>query len=96
MKAIGDLLSKNIQKAGIKRQVDAALAVELLAEILTEVCGPAAAQKCHGLYVKNRILMIACLSSVLAQEIKNQETVIIPKLNQRLRSSVVDSLRFIS
>lgn len=96
MEKISDILAKNIQKSGIKRQVDAARAVEYFQEIITDIWGASVAKKCQGLYVKDRALLVACVSSVIAQEVQLRQRIVITRLNDRLGGAVVDALRFIS
>ncbi|MEK7139337.1 MAG: DUF721 domain-containing protein [Patescibacteria group bacterium] len=96
MQAIGDILAKNIRQSGIKKQIDATLTVECFSQIITQLWGESVARKCQGLYLKDRALLVACPSSVVAQELKNQEQRIVSQLNERLGGGVVDGLRFIS
>lgn len=96
MEGIKHILARNIKKSGVKPQIDAAVAVLHFHEIVTEIWGEEVAQKCQALYLKDHALLVACLSSVVVQEIKAQQSKVIKALNRRLGNTVVDRLKFVS
>lgn len=93
---LGDILKKNIQQAGISEQVGASVVLEKFMKIASEMWPNEDIQKgVKPLYVKSRTLTVACLSSVLAQDIKLKERTIIEKLNKEMGESLVDRIRYL-
>lgn len=74
------------------RQVRGALAVATANDVLISIFGEAAHHTCRAAYVKNKVLAIACLSSVLVQEIRLREKEIIRTLNHKLGVEEVDKI----
>ena len=93
---IGNLLGKSIKKSGAARQIEAAMVVEKAEEIIKEVLGKAVLKKFKVMYLKDNVLTIACLSSVLSQELKLNQAEIIKRLNNYFKKEVVEKLRFLS
>ena len=90
-----NILNKNIKKAGIKKQLDTAQALDNFSEIITDIFGTSAKNKVQPMYLGDGILNIACLSDILAQEIKFKEQEIINRLNQPYSKKVVEQLRIL-
>ena len=89
------LLWKSINKAGIARQVEAALVVEKAQILINDILPEQENKSAKVLYLKDQILTIACLSSAVAQEIKLNEPQIINRLNQQFNKETVKRLRFL-
>lgn len=96
MEPIGNILARNIKQSGIHRQVESSAIVNSFAEVAEEVIGRNVAKKSQALYFKGGILNIACLSSVLSQELQLNQKKIINKINKKFNSPVVEKLRFLS
>lgn len=90
-----NLLWKSVNKAGIARQVEAALIVEKAQILINEILPVQENKSTKVLYFKNQILTVACLSSSVAQEIKLNESKIINRLNQQFEKEAVKRLRFL-
>ena len=91
---IKNLLDQSIQRAGVKDDVDASLAVDAAQKIFQELLGEEIAKTMKPLYVKRGVLTVSCASSVAAQELKLHEHEIIKKLKERLGKTMVERLRF--
>lgn len=91
---IKHLLSRAVQKAGIGRQVEAAQVVEKFNEIITEMFGKNVLKRARAVYLKDKILTVKCLSSVLVQEIYLKQKKIIDKLNRKFEKEVVSKIKF--
>jgi len=91
---IKNLLNKSLKQAGIKHGVDTALVLDTTKRVITEVCGEKVAEKVKPMFVRNKILNLACLSSVVAQEIKLHEAEIIEKINGGFEKELVERLSF--
>lgn len=92
---IGSLLNKTINKAGISEQVGAAVVCDQFNKIVIEVLGQNIKDKVKALYVKNKTLSVAALSSVVGQEIKLHEQEILEKLVVKVGKNKVERLRFL-
>lgn len=95
MEHIKSLLGKRIRQSGLARQVSSAMVIEAAEIVLSEILGPAIAKKAKPLYIKNKILNIACLSSVMSQELNLKKPEIIYEINKKLGQDVVANLRLI-
>ncbi|RJR31618.1 DUF721 domain-containing protein [Candidatus Parcubacteria bacterium] len=89
-----NLLPKAIRKANIEKQVTAAIVCNDFTMVVEAVIGKNVAAKARPLHIKNGILTVAVLSSVLAQEIKLHEPLILEKLNEG-RKDKIERIRFI-
>jgi len=92
---IGSLLDKTINKAGISEQVSAAVVCDQFNRIVQEVIGDKIKSKVKAMYVKNKTLTIAVLSSVVGQEIKLHEQEILEQLSKKVGEQKVERLRFL-
>ena len=88
------LLQKNIKKAGISRQVEATLVLERFNRVAADVFDERILQKIKPLHLKDKVITVACLSSVVAQELKLNEIKIIKEINSYFNKEVVERLRF--
>ncbi len=94
--SIKNLLQQTVNKAGISQQVDAAVVCDAFNRIIVELLGQEIAKKAKALYVKNRTLSIAVLSSAVGQEIKLHEREIMEKLAKKIGPDKVERLRFLA
>lgn len=92
---IQDILNKNFkQKSGLAKQITAALVCDEFDKIILEKWGDKVENKAKALYFKDKVLTIACLSSVMAQEIKLHEIEILEQLNAKFEG-VVERVRYL-
>lgn len=77
------------------RGVMGAMAVEEASKLLISIFGSSAANSCQVVSVKNKVMTLACLSTVLFQEIKTREKEIIASLNKKLGREEVERVRFL-
>lgn len=89
-----NILTQNVRRAGIGQRVLAAQAVEKCNEILVEIFGKGILKRARTMYLRNKIMTVGCISSVLTQEIYLKRNKIIKELNQRLGGEVVNSIKF--
>lgn len=103
IQTLGSLLSESLSRAGIKQQVDSALVLDKFTAVIREVfLNEYAAdhtdeilKELNPLYLKNKVLTIACLSSSLSQELKLREKTILYKLNSEFGKDVVEKIIFV-
>jgi predicted nucleic acid-binding Zn ribbon protein len=75
--------------------VSAAMALEIAEQVLLKAWGEKIKEYAKPLYVKHRIMAIACISSVIAQEIRFREAEIIKEINEKLGQEAVVKLRYL-
>jgi len=88
------ILSGHLKKAGIGRQIEAAIVIEKFNKILEEIFGEKILKRVRAVSFRNKVLTINCLSSVLIQEIYLKRYKIIKELNKRLGEEIVENLKF--
>ncbi len=77
-----NLLPQSIQRAGITHQIGANLVLHSYQEVATDILGEQVSSQTKAIYVKNNILTVACLSSLIMQELQYREQEIIGKINK--------------
>jgi hypothetical protein len=93
--AISSILNNTVkQQKGLSAQVTAALVCEEFDKIVRQIWGEIGATKVKALYLKDNVLTIASLSSVMAQEIKLNEREILSALNDKFKG-VVERIRYV-
>lgn len=93
---IGEVISKKFGKSGLAKSVTAALVCDEFNKIILEIWGDKMENMAQAMYLKDKVLSVACLSSVVAQEIKMKEEELLGKLNNKFGSGVVEGLRLLS
>jgi predicted nucleic acid-binding Zn ribbon protein len=92
---ISSVLKNTIkQQKGLSSQVMAALVCEEFDKIVKEKWGEKGSTKVKALYLKDKILAVASLSSIMAQEIKMREKKILEILNTKF-SGAVERIRYV-
>ncbi len=89
------LLQKSIKRAGISRQVEAYQVVGAFNELSPKILGDKLKDSVMAISVRNKILSVACLSSVVAQELRFKEKEIINTLNERFGKEVVEKIKYV-
>jgi predicted nucleic acid-binding Zn ribbon protein len=92
---LGNLISDSIKKSGIGKQISDALICEEFQKIVVHILGPAA-EHCHAVYIKDRTLWVAVLSSAVSNELKLYEADILKGLADKLGPEKVTGFRFIA
>lgn len=93
---LGDALqNKMISQSPLKKQVEASGVVSHAEEIFRELFHEEA-KYVRPLFLKNRTLTITCTSSVIAQEIRLNQAMIVGKINDKLGKTEVDRIRYLA
>jgi predicted nucleic acid-binding Zn ribbon protein len=95
MKSLGELLKKQMPQKQIGKQVEATIVVEKTNQILAELFDPHVIKFAQAIYYKDKVIAIACLSSVMAQEIRLHEQKIIDYTNNKLGINAIEKIRFL-
>lgn len=96
MKSLGDLLKKNAGTSPVWRKVQAAMVVEEANDVLSKLFGEESKKYARAMYVKEKNLAIACLSSVIAQEIRLNQVKIISLINTKFGKNTVEKIKYLS
>ncbi len=96
MQSLGDIFKFKANRSPLLRGISAAMTVEKANQILIKFFGEKIIDIAQAVYIKNRILSIACLSSVAAQEIKINEEKIIDEINQVAGQIAVAKIRYLA
>ena len=92
---LGNLIPDSIKKAGIGKQISDAMVCEEFNSLAKHILGTAA-EHCRAVYIKDRCLWIAVLSSVVSNELKLYEADIMKGLANKFGAERVTGLRFMS
>jgi len=87
-------LKTSINKAGISKQVEAAVICELWKEVVDSIFGKKVASRSQAVMFKNGILTVSVLNSILAQEFKFNEEKIKNNINKKVKCNAVKKIRF--
>ena len=96
MDSLGSIFGNKDRRSALMRGVANSMAVEEANKLLISIFGEPAKNTCQVMSVKNKILTVACLSSVLEEKIQLREKEIINSLNKKLGEIVVEKIRFLS
>lgn len=88
------LLPAHLQRAGIKKQVDAVLLLDKYMEAAEEMLGKNIASKTKALYFRDGVLVVACQSSALNQELRYIQEDLLKIINKKSGGSVVKKIKF--
>lgn len=93
---IGKILDKKYGRSQMAQKVTASLVCEEFDKVVLELWGKKMKNMAQAMYLKNKILTVAVLSPVVAQELKIREKQLVDKLNSKFGRMTVDRLRFLS
>lgn len=96
LQSLGNILQSSPSRSPLVKGVQAAMAVETANNLISELWGEAGAKYARALYVKDRILTIACLSSSMAQDIKVREVELVGRMNQSQGIKTIEKVRCLS
>ncbi len=96
MQSFANIFKDKTHHSPLLRGVAAALTVEAANAALIDVLGEKIIDLARAVYVKNRTLSVACLSSAAAQEIKLNERKILAKINSKAGEGAVEGIRYLS
>lgn len=94
---LGDALDEKIDdESTLKKQIDASKVVNIAQDVLEDMFGKEQALHANPQYLKNRTLTITCSSSTMAQEIRLNQEDLVKKINNKLGTDRVDTIRYLS
>lgn len=92
---LSNLIPSALKKSGISQQVSDAMVCEEFDKIAAAILG-AEAQRAHAVYLKNRELWVAVLSSAVSNELKMYEQDILKALEDKFGAGKIAALRFLT
>jgi len=95
MQNIGSIFKGKVNESSFWKSVSAALIVEEANRLLEEMFGKEATDYARAAYLKNKVLTITCLSSVMAQEIKLNEAVLLESVARKFPHQV-EKIRYLA
>jgi|WetSurMetagenome_2_1015567.scaffolds.fasta_scaffold115703_2 hypothetical protein len=95
MQTIGSIFKGKVNESPFWKSVSASLIVEEANRLLVEFFGSEATDYARAAYLKNKVLTITCLSSVMAQEIKLNEAVLLEALARKFARQV-EKIRYLA
>lgn len=94
--SIDKIINKRFAKSPLKKEVTAALVCEEFDKLMLSVMGEKIENMARTMYLKDKVLSVACLSPVVAQELKMREGELIEKINGKMEDELVERLRLLT
>lgn len=95
MKSLSDILEKKSKESTLWKSVQSSLVVEEANLFLEEIFGDKIKSHARAVFVREKVLTIACLNSVSAQEIRFNQELILGKINKKFGENTVIKLRYL-
>ncbi len=92
---IGGIVSEFIKRYGISNQVKTSLILEKFTQIANKILSENISSEIKPVYLKNKILAVACLSSIAAQELQYQEKELLQRLNTEIGYKAVEKIKYL-
>ncbi|NCP16923.1 hypothetical protein COU24_00645 [Candidatus Kuenenbacteria bacterium CG10_big_fil_rev_8_21_14_0_10_39_14] len=93
---INKIISERYSKQDLGKKVTASLVCEEFNKLIVSIWGKKIENNAQAMYLKDKILTIAALSPVVAQELKIREGELINRLADKFGQGVVDRLRLLT
>lgn len=93
--SISALIPQVIKKAGIGKQISDAMVCAEFDKVAAHILGDSA-EHCRAVYLKDRTLWVAVLSSAVSNELRLYESDILKALDEKCGPGRVTGLRFMS
>ena len=95
MQHIKVLLNKRLRQTGLSKNINTSLVIQEFEVLIEKALGEKVYARIKPLYIKNKILTVACLSSVMAQELNIRKRQLIAQINKKFGSLILKDIRFI-
>lgn len=96
MKSMGEILKLQSRKSPFMQGVLSAAAIDMANIFIEEIWGDKGTKLAKAMYIKQGVLVIACLSSIMAQEIRLRESELLAKVNAKCGSTMAKKIRYLS
>jgi hypothetical protein len=88
------LLKKSVKAAGLTDQLAGSTILAAFDQVMSDFFGRGILNKIKPLSIQKGVLTIACLSSILAENLKVKEKLIIFRLNQVVGKKVIIKIKY--
>lgn len=95
LRPIGDFLGGAVRRQGIEKQVEATQVIEEFEAAIAGQFGKKILNQVQAKSLKNQVLSVAVISSVIANELRINEGEILKKINDKYKKTLVKKLRFL-
>ncbi|MDO8499521.1 MAG: DciA family protein [bacterium] len=96
MQSLADIFKRKSTRSPLLRSVNTAMTVEMANNIIAQLFGEKIIDAARAVYLKNQILSVACLNTVVSQEIKLNEAKIIDLINTKAATVAITKIRYIA
>lgn len=96
MDQFAKVLQSRFKKSAMAKSIQAALVVEFFQKVVKELWGKQVEEQVQALHLKRQVLTIACINSIVAQEVKFKQAEIISKINQEFGKDTALSLKIMT
>ena len=93
---INKILNKKFQGTNLSKQISAVFVCEEFDKIMLNIWGDKIKDQAQTIYLKNNVLTVACLSSIIAQELKIREQQLLEQMSKKFGQGVVEELRLLT
>jgi phosphopantetheine adenylyltransferase len=95
LQTVGSLLPYSVRRSGIESQIQGSRVLEDFHDELKKLFGPKILNRVQAKSLKNKVLSVAVLGSVLVNEIRLHQGQIIDNINAKHNKTLVERLRFL-
>ena len=92
---IGNITAEFIKRYGISKQIKTSLTLEKFTQIANKILSKDIISEIKPVYLKNKVLAVACLSSIAAQELQYHEKDILDRLNMEMDDKIVEKIKYL-
>lgn len=96
MKSFGDILNNQSFSSSVMRTVHATVVIQAAEDAFKQFFGASILDYAKPAYIQNKVLIIACLSSNAAQEIRLKENDILALIKQKVPTVHLEKIRYLS
>lgn len=93
---ISKIINRRLAQSPINKKITAALVCDEFDNLIVKLLGEKIKNMAQAMHLKHKVLTIACLSPVVAQELKMRETELVDKINQKIGQQTVERLRLLT
>lgn len=95
MDHIKKLIGRRVTNNGLAENIEKAMVIEAFSDLLATYFGQIISRKIKPLYIKNKILTVACLSSVVVQELNFKKAEMVSSINDKFQKEAIKDIKFV-
>jgi len=90
------IISKRFGQSPLAKNVNAAMVCDYFNKIIIDIWGDKIKNQAQAMYLKDKVLTVACLSPVISQEFKLNQIKLINKIADKFGQDTVINLRLLT